>query len=212
MIDTLKYSKRLEEVGFNSNQAEESIRILNEIMDNNIATKLDLINLERRMEKRFYQLEYNIGMQFKDQDIKIDKIDARFDKVDARFDKMDSRFDKMDSRFDKMDSRIDQMDSRFDKMDSRFDKIDSRFDKMDEKFSNFYEEIESKLVNKVGKMLFIATGLIIAILGALIKTWGFRLVSNFQGNFFSIENLIWCLMLKSLNSKMKFLNNTSNYS
>jgi len=42
MFNTLKYAKMLEEVGFSREQAETSIRILVEIMEDKLATKIDL--------------------------------------------------------------------------------------------------------------------------------------------------------------------------
>jgi hypothetical protein len=42
MFNTLKYAKRLEDVGFSKEQAETSIEILSEIMEEKLATKEDL--------------------------------------------------------------------------------------------------------------------------------------------------------------------------
>ena len=42
MFDTLKYAKMLEDVGFSKAQAEKSIEILLEIMENKLATKQDI--------------------------------------------------------------------------------------------------------------------------------------------------------------------------
>lgn len=42
MFNTLRYAKRLEDVGFSKEQAETSIEILSEIMEEKLATKEDL--------------------------------------------------------------------------------------------------------------------------------------------------------------------------
>jgi len=46
MFNTLKYAKILEEVGFSREQAETSIKILVEIMEDKMATKQDLKELK----------------------------------------------------------------------------------------------------------------------------------------------------------------------
>jgi hypothetical protein len=46
MFNTLKYAKLLEEVGFSRDQAETSIKILVEIMEDKLASKQDVQNLK----------------------------------------------------------------------------------------------------------------------------------------------------------------------
>jgi hypothetical protein len=53
MVNTLKYVKMLEAVGFSRNQAETSIRILVETMEDRLATKEDLKDLEVRLLHSF---------------------------------------------------------------------------------------------------------------------------------------------------------------
>jgi hypothetical protein len=57
MFNTLKYAKMLEEVGFSKDQAETSITILVEIMEDKLATKQDLQTLQTRIENDFQQLK-----------------------------------------------------------------------------------------------------------------------------------------------------------
>jgi glutathione S-transferase len=56
-----------------------------------IATKADLLALEKRLDSRF------------------DVVDSRFDVVDARFAAVDLRFTAVDRRFDAVDARFDAM-------------------------------------------------------------------------------------------------------
>lgn len=60
MIDTLRYTSRLEGAGFNKKQAEESVKILVEVMETNLATKIDIIKLENEMNNRFLKVENEI--------------------------------------------------------------------------------------------------------------------------------------------------------
>ena len=52
MFNTLKYARMLEEAGFSRDQAETSIRILVEIMEDKLATKQDIRELESRLTLR----------------------------------------------------------------------------------------------------------------------------------------------------------------
>lgn len=49
MFNTLKYAKMLEEVGFSREQAETSIKILVEIMEDKLASKQDVAELRGQM-------------------------------------------------------------------------------------------------------------------------------------------------------------------
>jgi hypothetical protein len=61
MFNTLKYAKMLEEVGFSKDQAETSITILVEIMEDKLATKQDLQTLQTRIENDFQQLKSDLA-------------------------------------------------------------------------------------------------------------------------------------------------------
>ncbi len=49
MFNTLKYAKMLEQVGFSRDQSETTIGILTEVMDEKLATKQDLRELESKL-------------------------------------------------------------------------------------------------------------------------------------------------------------------
>lgn len=60
MFNTLKYAKMLEEVGFSKDQAETSINILVEIMEDKLATKQDLQELRNDIRNTLGRLEAKI--------------------------------------------------------------------------------------------------------------------------------------------------------
>lgn len=60
MINTLKYIRELEQVGFRREQAEAQVKMLIESIEDALATKVDLANLEERMNHRFVETEYRI--------------------------------------------------------------------------------------------------------------------------------------------------------
>jgi len=49
MFNTLRYAKKLESVGVNRDQAEAHIQIIAEIIEDDVATKRDLKEMESRM-------------------------------------------------------------------------------------------------------------------------------------------------------------------
>ncbi|WP_298068727.1 hypothetical protein [uncultured Mailhella sp.] len=53
VFNSLNYAKRLEEAGFTRNQAEAQANIMTEIVDEKMATKRDLRELELRLTIRF---------------------------------------------------------------------------------------------------------------------------------------------------------------
>lgn len=66
MFNTLKYAKMLEEVGFSRSQAETSIKILVEIMEDKLASKQDLKDLDLAMKQDFKDLDLALKQEFKD--------------------------------------------------------------------------------------------------------------------------------------------------
>ena len=87
-FDTLDYARKLEAAGVPVAQAEVQARALNEALLGSVATKLDIANLERRIDARFAE------------------VDARFEQVDARFGQIDARFEQVDARFIDLESRL----------------------------------------------------------------------------------------------------------
>lgn len=75
MIDTLKYSRQLEEAGFDSKQSELFVRSQMAMISENVLTKIDLREIE-------------------------DKIKTVDNKVHVLTEKMESRFETMESRFE----------------------------------------------------------------------------------------------------------------
>lgn len=61
MFNTLKYAKLLEEVGFSREQAETSVRILVEIMEDKLATKQDISDIRRDITQAEYKLTLRMG-------------------------------------------------------------------------------------------------------------------------------------------------------
>ncbi len=130
-FDTLTTTKLLQEAGITENQAEAITFAIKSGLEGELATKIDILNLESKLTQSIAETNRNVAA-VKHQ---LDKHDERFVMIDKQFVMIDDRFDKMDDRFDKMDERFDKMDERFDKMDDRFDRMDVRFDKMDERLT-----------------------------------------------------------------------------
>ena len=61
VFNSLNYAKRLEDAGFTREQAEAQANILSEIVDEKIATKQDLRELELRLK---YDLTLRMGTMF----------------------------------------------------------------------------------------------------------------------------------------------------
>jgi len=101
-FDTLTTTKLLQEAGITDNQAEAITFAIKSGLEGDLATKIDILNLESKLTQSIAETNRNVAA-VKHQ---LDKHDERFAMIDDRFDKMDDRFDKMDERFDKMDERL----------------------------------------------------------------------------------------------------------
>lgn len=61
-FDTLMYAKKLKEAGFSEQQAEIQAEAIKEIIDNNLATKQDIIDLKRDIK----EIENNLKRDIKE--------------------------------------------------------------------------------------------------------------------------------------------------
>jgi hypothetical protein len=61
MFNTLRYAKRLEEVGIPRDQAEAHIQIISEIIEGDVATKQDVKEIKDEMLKLEYRLIIKLG-------------------------------------------------------------------------------------------------------------------------------------------------------
>ena len=57
MLDTLKFSKRLQEAGFTAHQAEAQAQALWEAIEGTVATKQDIELLRQEMNGRFIEVD-----------------------------------------------------------------------------------------------------------------------------------------------------------
>jgi hypothetical protein len=69
-FDTLQYAKKLQKAGFTSQQAElqaelvrEQTTAINDCLDNNLATKRDLKELEDRLTTRVNEMGYKLTLR-----------------------------------------------------------------------------------------------------------------------------------------------------
>lgn len=59
-MNTFKYTRQLEEVGFSREQAEIQLQIITEIVEGDLATKQDLNTSVERLEHKMLQMEYRL--------------------------------------------------------------------------------------------------------------------------------------------------------
>jgi hypothetical protein len=64
MIDTLSYARRLKGAGFPEAQAEAQAEALAAVLDEDLATKSDLHDLESRLSLRMSELEQRLTLRF----------------------------------------------------------------------------------------------------------------------------------------------------
>ena len=112
-FDTLTTTKLLQEAGITDNQAEAITFAIKSGLEGELATKMDILNLESKLTQSIAETNRNVAA-VKHQ---LDKHDERFAMIDKQFVMIDDRFDKMDERFDKMDDRFDKMDERLTKQE-----------------------------------------------------------------------------------------------
>lgn len=77
MFNTLRYAKMLEEVGFSREQSETSIKILVEIMEDKLASKQDLLELETKLQHSIVQLESKVDYSLKEMNANLLQVESK---------------------------------------------------------------------------------------------------------------------------------------
>jgi hypothetical protein len=107
MFNALKYTEELEKAGFSRNEAEASLKVLIEVMNENFATKSDLHtglkDLEHRVDQRFQILTQVMESRFQSFE---SRMDSKFQSVDAKFQLVDARFSSIDSKFQELEYKL----------------------------------------------------------------------------------------------------------
>lgn len=60
MFNTLRYARKLEDVGFTRAQAEANIQIIAEIIEGDVATKQDIKELRKDLERKIESSEHRL--------------------------------------------------------------------------------------------------------------------------------------------------------
>ena len=108
-FDTLTTTKLLQEAGITDNQAEAITFAIKSGLEGELATKIDIINLESRLAQSIAETNRNVEAV----KLQLDKHDEQFVMIDDRFDKMDDRFDKMDERLTKQEILLASFKNNF---------------------------------------------------------------------------------------------------
>ena len=66
MFDALGYSHKLEEAGFTKKQAQESVKLLMEILKENLASKTDLKEVETRLQNEIKEVKTSLQNEIKE--------------------------------------------------------------------------------------------------------------------------------------------------
>jgi len=127
-------------------------------MTSNLATKNDFLLLRQDIE----HLSQTMATRFAAFEA---RSDARFEAVDARFDSLEARFE---SRFQAVDTRFDSLDARFEAIDTQFGAVGSRFEAFESRMALTIQNMETRLVVKLGALMVALFGLA----GTLLKLLG----------------------------------------
>ena len=71
MFNALKYTQEMERAGFSREQAEVSMKVLIDVMNENFATKSDLKDLELEMKSGFKETNFRLESVIRELDYKL---------------------------------------------------------------------------------------------------------------------------------------------
>ncbi|MDE7065206.1 MAG: CCDC90 family protein [Desulfovibrionaceae bacterium] len=139
-FDTLAYVKQLEAVGVPREQAEVQAHALRQIIDEKLATKMDIAQVRAEAEAN-------------KQELKRDIMDVR---AEAEANKQELKRDIMDVR---AEAEANKQELKHDIAGIKRDMLE-----MENRWMHQVREMESRIVIRLGGMLIAAVGVIIAVL------------------------------------------------
>ena len=123
-FDTLTTTRLLQEAGITDNQAEAITFAIKSGLEGELATKIDILNLESKLTQSIaetkidiFNLESKLTQSIAETNRNVAAVKHQLDKHDERFAMIDKQFVMIDDRFDKMDDRFDKMDERLTKQE-----------------------------------------------------------------------------------------------
>ena len=112
-FDTLKAAKRLGGAGFDSKQAESIADIIGESINDKLASKDDLRNLEMRLTGKIESGYERLTGKIEVLDTKIDTVEERLTgKIDALDTKIGTVEERLTGKIDALDTKIDTVEER----------------------------------------------------------------------------------------------------
>jgi hypothetical protein len=104
MFNAIKYTEELKKAGFSPDQADISMKVLIDVMNENFATKSDIQEMRQELKSDIHALNLKIDSAVERLDQKIDSTAQRLDsKIDS---KIDSLAQKMESGFREMEYKM----------------------------------------------------------------------------------------------------------
>ena len=147
MFNALKYTEELEKAGFTREQAEASVKLVVETMNENFATKSDLKELGWLLQSEMKTFANHFESEMK---TLANNFDAKIHALDS---KIDSKIHALDS---KIDSKIQVLDT---KIDSKFQALDTKIDSKVQSLESNIKEMEYKLTIKLGTLMALSIGI-----------------------------------------------------
>ena len=104
MFNAIKYTEELKKAGFSPDQADISMKVLIDVMNENFATKSDIHELKQELRSDIHELNLKMDSSIQRLDA---KIDSAVEKLDQKINsKIDSLGQKVESGFREMEYKM----------------------------------------------------------------------------------------------------------
>lgn len=99
MFDAVRYTQKLEEAGFSKKQAEESVKLLMEILNENLASKTDLKEVKIALQTDLKEVKTELQIDIQELRNEINAVETRLqNEMDRRFLIVDHHFETLETK------------------------------------------------------------------------------------------------------------------
>jgi uncharacterized protein (DUF3084 family) len=119
-FDSLRYARRLREVGMPEPQADAQAELMAEAFGFYAENLLTRDHFTEVLNARFSEFRALMDQRFAEQDARIDK---RFAEQDARFAAQDARMDRLEERMDRLEDSMGRLEHRVERVEESIQQL-----------------------------------------------------------------------------------------
>jgi DNA repair exonuclease SbcCD ATPase subunit len=153
-FDTHAYIKKLRDAGVSEEQAEIQTEVLIALLDSFLASRRELAEQEISLKRDIKTLDVKQEIRLKELETQIKELETQIKELDV----------KLETRLKELETGLKELDV---KLETRTQELQRDIKELDTKMETRLKELETRLLTRLGSLLFIGIGLLATLMKLL---------------------------------------------